>query len=235
MAKSINKDALYIIAEAAQGYEGSVEKSLLLVLAAHKGGADAIKFQIIYADELCVPGYEYYDLFKSLEMEDREWQKVVDYAKELELDVFFDVFGPLSLGLSKKVDVKKVKIHSTSFFDDELFDEVQKYAEYILMSVGGIRPDELEKVLRKRIDSANEKLLIMYGYQAEPTPVNKNNLARIETISRFFGLPIGFMDHSEGVGLISHTLSSLALGMGVKVFEKHITIDRALEDRKSVV
>ena len=37
------------------------------------------------------------------------------------------------------------------------------------------------------------------------------------------------MDHSEAGGLYDSCLSVLALGMGVRVFEKHITLDRELK------
>lgn len=220
---------MYILAEAAQGYEGSVEKALMLVLAAHKAKADGIKFQIIYADELCVPTYQYYDLFKSLEMPVSDWKKVVESAKKFKMDVFFDVFGTLSLSLAKELEVTKLKIHSTSFFDDDLYNEAKLFATQILISIGGIRSNELDTVLKKRIKESKDKLLVMYGFQAEPTPLNKNNLARIQTIRNTYDLPVGFMDHSEGHGLAAHTLSSLALGLGVSFFEKHITLDRKLE------
>lgn len=220
---------MYILAEAAQGYEGSVEKALMLVLAAHKAKADGIKFQIIYADELCVPEYQYYDLFKSLEMPVGDWKKVVEYSRELQVDVFFDVFGALSLSLAKELDVSKLKIHSTSFFDDVLYNEAKLFATQILISIGGIRSNELDSVLKERIKESKNKLLVMYGFQAEPTPIDKNNLARIQTIRNNYDLPVGFMDHSEGQGLAAHTLSSLALGLGVRFFEKHITLDRKLE------
>ena len=42
-----------IVAELAQGFEGNVEKALLLLDAAHKSGADCAKFQVIFADEIC--------------------------------------------------------------------------------------------------------------------------------------------------------------------------------------
>ncbi len=57
-----------IIAEAAQGYEGNVTQARLLARAAARAGADAVKFQLVYADELATPDYQYYDLFRNLEM-----------------------------------------------------------------------------------------------------------------------------------------------------------------------
>jgi len=41
-----------IIAEIAQGYEGNSTLALMLAKAAVRSGADAVKFQLVYADEL---------------------------------------------------------------------------------------------------------------------------------------------------------------------------------------
>ena len=64
------KNELKIIAEIAQGFEGNFEQSKLLIKAAAKAGADAVKFQLVYADELATVDYQYYSLFKELEMEE---------------------------------------------------------------------------------------------------------------------------------------------------------------------
>jgi len=220
---------MFILAEAAQGYEGSVEKALLLTKAAHKAGAHGIKFQIIYADELCLPSYPHYGLFKSLEMPDRNWEQIVRYARDVGIEVYFDIFGHRSVNLAIHQGVKKIKIHSTSFFDDDLFREAEAFASQILVSIGGIYPDELERILKKRIEETDKQIVILYGYQDEPTPTDKNNLARLVTLANYYQIPVGFMDHSEGNGLERYTLSSLALGMGIRFFEKHITIERSLE------
>ena len=64
-----------IIAEIAQGYEGSPKLTELLTKAAIESDADAIKFQMVVNDELCTPDYIHYELFKSLQMEDKVWVK----------------------------------------------------------------------------------------------------------------------------------------------------------------
>ena len=45
-------DSLLIIAEAAQGYEGDPGLARALVRAAAGAGADALKLQLVYAEEL---------------------------------------------------------------------------------------------------------------------------------------------------------------------------------------
>jgi len=56
-----------------------------------------------------------------------------------------------------------------------------------------------------------------------PAPMVDCNLRVIETLRRAFGRPVGFSDHTEGVGA-----SPLAVAMGACLIEKHFTLDRAL-------
>ena len=102
-----------IIAELAQGFEGSLEQAKLLVKAASKAGADSAKFQLVYADELATPGYEYYELFKTLEMEDDDWLEIKQSCDNQGIELIFDVFGESSLALAQKLNIKTIKLHAT--------------------------------------------------------------------------------------------------------------------------
>ena len=81
-----------IIAEIAQGYEGSPELAELLTRGAIDADADAIKFQMVVNDELCTPDYVHYDLFKSLQMENKVWLEIVDQIHKAGKKVYFDIF-----------------------------------------------------------------------------------------------------------------------------------------------
>lgn len=220
---------LYIIAEAAQGYEGSVDLAKLLVRAAASAKSHAIKFQIVYASDLCEKGYQYYDLFKQLEMSLDEWQSIRDLSKECHLDFIVDVFGSRSLEIGTKINCDGYKLHSTTFFDEELAAAVFRMNKPTYISVGGIEPDEIDDYINHNNLSKRDDVAILYGFQAEPTPIDANNLSRIAALKQHTDLDVGFMDHSEGGGQHSMTLSAMALGMGVRLFEKHITLDRELE------
>lgn len=219
----------YIIAEAAQGYEGNAEVARLLVRAAKAGGADAVKFQMVWADDLCEPGYQYRDLFQALEMSEEAWKSVADECRRCQLDFVVDVFGPRAVAAARNIGVDGYKLHSTTFFDDALAADVLAQGKPVYLSVGGIDADEIAAFLRRHDLGAGKPVVVLYGYQAEPTPIEGNNLKRMESLRALTGLEIGFMDHSDGGGADWLTLSALALGMGVRVFEKHITLDRALE------
>lgn len=219
----------YIIAEAAQGYEGSVQTALLLVRGAAAAKADAIKFQIILADDLAQPGYEYYPLFQSLEMPEQQWRSIREAAKAAKLAFVADIFGPGSMAIAEAIGVDAVKLHSTCFFDRPLIRRAFALGCPVYGSVGGILPDEVSAMLAELSAEEKARFKLLFGFQAEPTPIERNNLARIASLRGLTGLDIGFMDHSDGDGPDQLGLSILALGMGVRIFEKHITLDRALQ------
>ena len=83
------KNKLQIIAEIAQGFEGNFEQSKLLIKkAAAKTEADAVKFQLVYADELATKDYQYYALFQGLEMEVEKWRALNEYAHHFRNKVY---------------------------------------------------------------------------------------------------------------------------------------------------
>ena len=137
------KNQTYIIAEAAQGYEGSVDIAKLLIKAAHAAKADAVKFQVVYADGVCEKNYEHYDLYKQLELTQEEWQEVRDFAKQCELDFIVDVSSNISFNVIKNINVDGVKLHSTNFFNDELIENMLSLNKKFYLSIGGIKNNEI--------------------------------------------------------------------------------------------
>ncbi len=226
---------LYIIAEAAQGYlpiagdAGSGDTALLLVKAAAAAGADAVKFQIVYVDELAQLGNVHYDIFRRLEMDTEAWARVRSHAARLGIEFLADVFGPRSLDVARTVHVDGIKLHSTSFFDHGLIRDVLAIGCPAYFSLGGIELCELDAFIGRHELRSHANVVLLYGFQAEPTPLEHNNLARIPVLAAHTALRIGFMDHTDGAGPDAIHVSAMALGLGVRVFEKHVTLDRELE------
>ena len=87
------KRKVEIIVEIAQGYEGNKKLADLLTKGAIASKADAVKFQLVYADELATPDYEHYQLFKDLEMDQNIWENICTQIHNKNIKVYFDVFG----------------------------------------------------------------------------------------------------------------------------------------------
>jgi sialic acid synthase SpsE len=217
-----------IIAEIAQGYEGKLWLAELLVQGAIVSGADSVKLQLVYADELCVKSYPYYDLFKSLEMPLEQWEVLVSTAHESGINIYFDVYGMDSLGVAKKLGCDGVKISTTDFYNTALIEHSFQLFDRVFISTGGIPADDLDDLVN--ICPNNISLTLLHGFQAEPTETGDNNLARISTLrARYSHVEVGFMDHSLGSDDEAFYLPMIALGQGVTCIEKHITLDYSLE------
>ena len=217
-----------IIAEIAQGYEGNPKLSKLLVKGALSTDVDSIKMQLVYADELCVPTYPYYDLFSSLEMEIDVWEDIVYLIHKNKKKIYLDIYGNKSLSFARKLNVDGVKISTTDFYNFSLIKDSFNSFDTVILSCGGVPIEEIDQVINNYKLPRN--LILMHGFQAEPTLIQDNNLNRIRSlISRYKNIKIGFMDHAKGDLDEAFYLSLVALGQGVSVIEKHITLDYNLK------
>jgi len=90
--------------------------------------------------------------------------------------------------------------------------------------------EELEELVALHHLTPSRQVCFMYGFQAEPTPVESNNLSRLQALrGRFPGYRFGFMDHTDGGSDDASTLALMALSFGVECIEKHISLDRTLQ------
>ena len=222
------RDEVQVIAEAAQGYEGDPAVAKLLVRSAAAAGADAVKFQIVFADDIAQPGYQYFDTYKTLEMSAEEWLDVRRLADDVGVAFYADVSGPRAVEVLRQLGADGVKFHASNFFNEDLHKAVAGLCPVTLVSIGGIHLNELLSGLgRMHLDL--QSTILMYGFQAEPTALEANNLKRIPKLQQETGVRIGFMDHTDGDSPYPTTASLLALAMGVRHFERHITLSRSLE------
>lgn len=231
-----NHNHIEIIAEAAQGYDGNPTLTHLLTVGAIEAQADAVKFQLVYADELATPDYHFYQAFKQLEMPKEIWQKTVDKIHEAGKKVYFDVFGEKSLQLAKELKADGIKLSTTEFYNKDLIRKVlQEDFRKILISVGGIQVEDIRALIQREALQPGKNICFMFGFQAEPTPLENNNLARINALrAEFQGFEFGFMDHSLGISEDAFNLALVAIGAGVGCIEKHITLDPLLKMEDSI-
>ncbi len=221
---------IHIIAEIAQGYEGKPILAELLTTGGISSEADAIKFQLVYADELATPDYKYYDLFKSLEMDISVWTAISQRIKQNGIKLYFDIFGVRSLEVAAQLKADGVKLSTTEFFNRPLMNHALLTFDTVFLSIGGIETTDIDALMNDVLKKYMAKVCLMYGFQSEPTALEKNNLARLRKLKeRYPGFAIGFMDHSDGGTEDAHLLSLVSIGAGVSVIEKHLTLDRELK------
>lgn len=219
-----------IIAEIAQGYEGDPNLALLLARAAVRAGADAVKLQLVYADDSATQDFPYYDFYRSLEMPFEAWKSVAEEVKGNNVKLYLDIGGERALREAVDLGVDGVKIHTTNFYNSSLIRSALDTMPLVYISFGGITIKELKEFLDYHKITSGEQVCLMYGFQAEPTPIDSNNLLRLGSLKkRFPGYRIGFMDHTEGDSDQAMTLALMVLPFGIHSIEKHISLDLTLK------
>ena len=99
---------LLIIAEIGTSHGGSAEKAKKLIDCAVSAGADAVKFQWVYADEILHPktglvilptgSVSLFDRFRDLECEPSFYKEMLEYAHSKNVKFICSPFGEQSLG-----------------------------------------------------------------------------------------------------------------------------------------
>jgi len=216
----------FIIAEVAQGYEGNKRVVDLYVKAAANALADAIKFQIFYADELSLPDYKYYELFKGLELPWQVWAEAVKESHKKGMEFYSDVVGVKSFNMLEKIGADGYKIHTTNINNISFLKIVARSKKKIFLSTGGCQLDEVERAM----EVLNKcEIILMHGFQAEPTELKDNNFNRIKTLIDKYKKPVGVQDHTDGDSKFALYLPFIAIGVGATVVEKHLTLSRRAE------
>lgn len=216
----------FIIAEIAQGYEGSAKLVELFVKAAAYAKADAIKFQIFYADELALPDYKYYQLYKSLELPLQTWEKAVKESHKHGMEFYSDIFGIDSFENLVSLGLDGYKIHATDITNFKLLKAVASAKKKVFLSTGGCLLEEIDTALQA---FKGCEVTLMYGFQGEPTKLEDNNLNRIKTLREVYKKPVGFQDHTAGDSDCSLYTAFVAMGAGANILEKHLTLSRGAQ------
>ena len=217
---------IFIIAEMANSHEGDLSIAKEITKYAAKAGANAIKFQKFTAQELAEPAHENYNLYKKLEMSIKEWEELISFAKTNNLKVFVDVFGVRSARQISKFGIDGFKIHSSDISNPPLLRTLANTKKPILLSTAGCHLNEIDEASKMLLKKYKE-IVLMHGFQDYPTKIYDLNLLRILKLKEKYNFPIGIMDHISGNSEMALIVPLLAIMLGAKVVEKHLTLDRS--------
>ena len=73
------------------------------------------------------------------------------------------------------------------------------------------------------LERVGDKLAILHCTSEYPAPPEESNLAAMNALRLAFQVPIGFSDHTSGVGV-----SPYAVVAGANIVEKHFSLDRSM-------
>lgn len=223
--------AIEIVGEVANAHQGDPEQAAAIAINCHEAGADAVKFQIYFADELLVSSHPRFEHFRNQSFDSDTWHDLISTMKAKGVRVYCDVFGTTALEVAESCDVDGYKIHSSDLGNGPLLAAVRETGKPLYLSAGGCTARELAYSIRTVRRDGGPRPVLMHGYQSFPTAMEDTCLVRLEWLRRHFGAycDIGYQDHVDGGDPFAVHLPLMAVGAGARVIEKHATLRRADE------
>lgn len=229
--------SVYIIAEAGVNHNGSFELACKLVDAAKAAGADCIKFQTFKSQNLVshtAQKAEYQkdatgegsqiDMLKKLELSYGEFLMLKDYCEKQGICFLSTPFDFESIEFLKSIDMPFWKIPSGEITNYPYLVALAKTEKPIVMSTGMCELGEIEAAIHVLKDYGTKDIRLLQCNTEYPTPFEDVNLRAMQTMKEYFGIEVGYSDHTEGI-----EVPVAAVAMGATIIEKHFTLDRNME------
>jgi len=234
-ARVIGGDAApFVIAEAGVNHDGSIDRAIDLVRAAAEAGADAVKFQTFHADALAgagarqaayqrerAPSASQQEMLRGLQLPDDAWLALRDAAVERGLLFLSTPFDQLSVTLLAELGVQAFKVGSGDLTNLILLRSVGATGRPLLLSTGMATLEEIDAAVADLQAHGAPPLALLHCTSAYPAPVEDANLRAMAAMQERYGMPIGYSDHTLGIGT-----AVAAAALGAAVIEKHLTLDR---------
>lgn len=229
----------YIIAEIGSNHNGDMDLAKEMITAAKACGCDAVKFQSWTPDSLIAQ--EEYDRnqkyddspkkhFGSLrEMVEKYYlrpeqhHELREFCGRSGITFFSTPFSPEEADFLDAMDVPFFKIASMDINNPVLLRRVAGKKKPVILSTGMATLSEIENAVKTLEKEGNTKIVLLHCIAIYPPALDTINLNNIVMLRQTFGYPVGFSDHSIGIGI---PLAAVALGSCV--IEKHFTTDKDL-------
>jgi sialic acid synthase SpsE len=218
-----------VIAELGTSHQGDLDKARALIDAAAEAGADCIKFQLVYAEEILHPlsgrvdlptgSVALYETFKALERDASFYAKLKAHTETRGAHFLCTPFGLRSARELRALGVTALKIASPELNHLPLLQEVASFGLPLFLSSGVSTLGDVERALSI---TGRASAILMHCITSYPAPEEHYNVALLPNLRAVLGVEVGLSDHSMDPVLVP----VLSVVEGGCVVEKHFTLSR---------
>jgi len=237
---NFNNSRCNIIAEAGVNHLGDMNIAEKLISSAAKAGSDIIKFQTYKAKDLTTKAaprfwnwsgeeekngsqYDSYSILDKFEKD--EYIELKKLCKKYDIEFMSTPFSLEAAEMLIDIGMEAFKIASCDITNLPFLSSIAKFNKPIMLSTGASNIKEIRTAVNEiHKTNPNIQICIMHCILCYPTEFKDANLLMINDLKNNFPeFLIGLSDHTIG---IQSSLASIPLG--VRVIEKHYTIDKTL-------
>lgn len=233
----------FIISEISGNHLQNYQKAERLVLAACESGVDCVKLQTYTPDTITLNpkgmtkknqkyfrvdldnpawnGRTYYDLYKQA-YTPWEWYKGLKRITDsYNIKLFSTPSDDTAVDFLEEQNVPAYKIASFDVINIPLLKRVAKTQKQTIMSTGMASLKEIKEAYQTLKDGGSPEIILLHCISAYPSKYEELNLRKIGDLKRRFNCIVGFSDHT-----LTIDAPAMAVYMGARVIEKHITFKR---------
>jgi len=208
-----------IIAEVASCHNGDIELGKKIIQAAAETGIDIVKFQSWQSKNVADNDPEK-KRYASLELTNEAHYIYMEECEKNGVEFLTTCWDEGRIEFLKSLGLKKIKIASIDLKHAKFLKKIRENFEEVIVSAGMSTKEEILKAIEV-LKSGN--YTILHCTAIYPCPLEKANLKKLLWLKQVAD-SVGYSDHTHGV-----TAAVIAMGMGVKYIEKHLTLDRNAE------
>lgn len=206
-----------VIAELCGNWEGNRDLLFDMVAECSIAGADFVKIQTFYAEDLSPQWNHSYDRIKKLELSEDDHKSFVQHCKAHNVEPMTTIYSPKYLSMLSGAGFKWIKIGSPQVTDNNLIRLCAGLGFKVIVSTGGHHVQHLPLILPVHG--------VLHCVSRYPHKTEESNLLRmIELKGRYPKIPIGWSDHSDPTEKDWYVPSIQAMALGAKFIERHFTL-----------
>ena len=232
----MNSSKVIIIAEVGVNHNGKLSNAKKIIKNSKIAGADFVKLQLYKTDELLIrsaPLADYqrqnkkmisqFSLLKRYEINEKFINKIRNYCNILKIKLLVTPFDISSLKTLIRNKFSYIKISSSDLNNHQLLEHISNYNLKIFLSTGMSNVNQIKKAInilsKKKIKKDN--IILLQCSTNYPADIKDANLKAMTDFKRLFQTKFGYSDHTLG-----NTASIVAVSLGAKVIEKHVTLNK---------
>lgn len=234
-----SSEQLVVIAEISANHHGSLERAKELIALAKRSGATHVKFQHYRPETITVKselpdfrvrggtawdGQTLWDLYESA-MTPWEWtEELAHEAQKQGIPWFSSPFDETAVDFLEDHNAEMYKVASFEIIDLPLIRRIAATGKPMIISTGMASEGEIDDAVTAAESLGNRDITLLRTNSGYPASVSEMDLLTIPYMRDRWGYPVGLSDHT--LGSIS---AIVALALGARVFEKHLTVSRSIK------
>lgn len=229
--------SVFVIAEAGDNHNGSLDLAFKLVDAAVFSGANCVKFQTFVTTEVISKNarkadYQIlntgsdesqFEMVKKLELSFDMFKKIQNYCQKKRIVFASSPFDLKSILFLEQIKIPFWKIPSGEITNLPYLLSIARTGKDVILSTGMANITEISEAISVLKVNGSGKITLLQCNTEYPTPMEDVNLNAMITLKDTFSLDVGYSDHTLGI-----EASIAAVALGAKVIEKHLTLDRRM-------